>query len=546
MIERFISLTGDHSSLHANTTFSRRSMYREDVVHGMLPIIFVSALECCYAEGGRCSFYQISARFVKPIFVNDKLSMDVKVSEINRKENLFKLDFVIRKSEKETILTMGSFTVRYSDFEKNKAPLGEPEQPDRENRMVLDSLAEEDLEFEQISKGDEKSFRFLIREAHARSLYEIIKEGLLTDCKFDLASWLNSCDTANLLSACLFSTFVGMCLPGRNATFMDFRATFNKPIQRNKRYSLKGNVGFKSLSTDTLVENISIYDIKDRKDPCAVGKINTRVNKPPIKMPSIKSLKANDSDLRLKDKVVLITGSSRGIGETTAKLFSLYGAKVVINYFQGKEDAKRIVDEIVGNGGKAIAIQSDVSDRQQVKQMISAICKKYRTIHILVNNAVSNAHAVPFMDLTWEDIQRDIDIIVKGAFNCCQEVLPLMLENKGGKIINISTVSTDNPPPDQTKYVIAKSGIVGLTRSLAVEFAQYNIQVNMVAPSIVETDLTKHVSKIFLEDMKRTTPMKRNASPIDVAKTVIFLSSSLALFTTGQKIMVTGGNLPFL
>ncbi|HDZ76970.1 MAG TPA: SDR family oxidoreductase [Candidatus Omnitrophica bacterium] len=150
------------------------------------------------------------------------------------------------------------------------------------------------------------------------------------------------------------------------------------------------------------------------------------------------------------------------------------------------------------------------------------------------------------MELLWEDFQKEMNVTLKGAFNCCQEVIPLMLKNRGGKVINITTVATDNPPPNQAKYIVSKSALVGLTRSLAVEFASRNIQVNMVSPSITKTDLTKHVSKMYLDAAKNDTPMRRNASSVDVAKAVIFLASSLASFTTGQKIMVTGGTLPLL
>ncbi len=417
--------------------------------------------------------------------------------------------------------------------------------PDFDQHMVTEPLVEQDLQFEQISKGDEKSFQFLISENHAHLLYEILREGLLSDCQFDLSNWLANCNTSNLLSTLLFTTFVGMCIPGKHVTFMDFSATYHRPIRWHKKYLFAGKVGFKSQSTFTLVENISIYDPESKREVYATGKINAKVNEPPTRMPSIKFLKANGLDLQLRDKVVLITGASCGIGETTAKLFSLYGTKVVVNYFRGEEDANRIVDEIVSNGGNAIAIRADIADRQQVKQMVSTICKKYSSLHILVNNAVREFYPLPFMELTWDEFQKDIDVTVKGTFNCCQEVLPLMLENKAGKIINISTIVVDNPLPNQAKYVVSKSGLVGLTKSLAVEFAAYNIQVNMVEPSIVETDLTKYVPKMFLERMRSDTPMKRNATPIDVAKAVIFLFSSLASFTTGQKIMVTGGKSPF-
>jgi len=122
----------------------------------------------------------------------------------------------------------------------------------------------------------------------------------------------------------------------------------------------------------------------------------------------------------------------------------------------------------------------------------------------------------------------------------------LMMENKGGKIVNIGTIATDNPPANQAKYVVSKSALVGLTRSLAVEFAAHNIQINMVVPNFVETDLTKHIAKMFVEKIKNDTPMKRLALANDVAKAVVFLASSQASFTTGQRIMVTGGAAPFL
>jgi 3-oxoacyl-[acyl-carrier protein] reductase len=178
--------------------------------------------------------------------------------------------------------------------------------------------------------------------------------------------------------------------------------------------------------------------------------------------------------------------------------------------------------------------------------MMAAIQARYDTVHILVNNAVADAYPIPFMELTWDHLQRDLDVTLKGAFNCCQEVLPLMQRNGGGKIINLSSVFTDTPPPLQTKYVVSKSALTGLTRSLAVEFAPHHIQVNLVQASIVETDLSKHVPKIFLSGMKHDTPMKRHASTSDVAKAVVFLASALSSFTTGQRILVTGGNPPFL
>jgi 3-oxoacyl-[acyl-carrier protein] reductase len=264
-------------------------------------------------------------------------------------------------------------------------------------------------------------------------------------------------------------------------------------------------------------------------------------------MPTIQDLKmVSAADMGISGKVVLITGASRGIGETIAKLLSLHGARVIVNYHRGQDDAARIVQEIASEGGAAIAVQADVTRLEQVRKMVAEAKHRYGPINVLVNNAVKDFRPIPFLSLTWDEIQMDLDVVTKGAFHCCQEVIPQMLEVGGGKIINISSVAVDNPPPDHAKYVLAKSALVGLTRSLSIEFASKNIQVNLVVPNFIETDLVAHIPEGFRGKIARETPMQRLGSPIEVAQAVVFLASSLSSFTTGQKIMVTGGGAPYL
>lgn len=540
MVKKFIVLTGDRSSLHTDDKFARRSMYRQSIVHGMLPVLFISVSRFCHANGQAYSFEGISGRFIKPVFIDDRLSLETKISEAGKGGSPLEAEYILKKAGAGTVLATGSFKLRLNAEPKDG--FKHQDEGDQDSCMVTNPVAERDLLFENIVKGDEDSFRFMISGTHTHALHEIINEGLLSEKISDRSDRLKKCDAGNLLATSLFSTFVGMCMPGKYATFTDFNVEFHSPVRLNTEYLLKGKVGFKSISAASLLEDICIYDLTNERGTCAMGKINAKVNEVSLNGPSMIFLKDNESDLQLKDKVVLITGGSRGIGETTAKLFAVYGSKVIVNYVRGEEDANRVVDDIRKGGGEAFAVQADVSVREEVTRMVSIVCKKYGTVNVLVNNAVKDAHTIPFLELSWDEIQKDIDVTVRGAFNCCQEILPLMLKNRSGKIINISTISTDNPMPNQSKYVISKSGLVGLTRSLAVEFAPYNIQVNMVVPSIVETDLTKHVPKMFIDGMKNNTPMKRNATPVDVAKAIIFLASSLAQFTTGQKVMVTGGN----
>jgi len=349
----------------------------------------------------------------------------------------------------------------------------------------------------------------------------------------------------NLLAIALSSTFVGMRIPGKSATFLSVSAQWTQQIQCGKRYRLEGQVTHVSRATRIVKAALMISGEGD--DEVAMrGRSSALVNKSFQSMPTSAEMKMSAMDWGVKDKVVLVTGASRGIGETVAKLFGLFGSKVIVNFYRGKDDAERVVQDIVREGGDAIAIGADVTMPDDVERMVCQVRARYGGIHILVNNAVRDFRPSSFADLAWEDIQRDLDIIVKGVFHCCKAVIPGMVDQGGGKIINISTVAVDDPPPNQLKYVVAKSALQGLTRSLAVELAAKNIQVNAVAPSFVETDLVAHIQQSFRRKIAQETPMQRHASPVDVAYAVLFLASRYASYTTGQKIMVTGGRPPFL
>lgn len=541
MVQTFAELSGDYSSLHMNPDFGRKSMYRQNVVHGMLPVLFISALKYPLSKGREGVFSQINANFLKPVFVNDKLQLEVTGDSTDKNKACQAYDFTINQEHSKTVVTRGRFVISYVDSVKQQ-----PQKSSKVKKVQLLTvpLVEQEFSLENIDKGTQNSFKFQIEDASIKLLYQILREGLNKNSRSEIQV-KPLCNVNNLLAVSLASTFVGMCIPGRNATFMDFKIDFHDRLHLSRQYTFTGKVDFKSNSTSILKESMVIYDGKTDQT-MGKGNISVKVNEPPIQMPSINSLKNENMDLQLKNKVVLITGASRGLGETTAKLFALHGAKVILNYLSGKKDAERIVQEIKTFGAQAIAVKANVADQLQVKKMVKEAVKAFGSIDVLVNNAIRDAYPISFNELAWEDIQKDIDVTIKGAFNCCQAVLPLMVENQGGKIINMATIYTEYPPAGQTKYVLTKSAIVGLTRSLAVEYAAKNIQVNMVVPSIVETDLSKGVPKAYLEAMKSATPMKRLAQAADVARAIIYLSSAMSNFTTGQKIMVTGGSAPFL
>ena len=547
MLKGFAELTGDFSSLHVDKEFGRKTMYRKNTAHGMLPVSFISLFDFFRVNSHLFLLQNISANFLKPVFIGQELTLKGTILNFNFEDNNLSCSFTVHDKKSNSILTSGILCGRF----KKCAP---PSLPPLKNKksskkgMLISSLIEKKLEINQIDKNDKASFKFSISKDIRQKLYSILYDGIINGKGSFDPTRLETVQVNHHLANSLFSSFVGMCLPGRYATFTNFSCTFLQNIENNTIYELTGKVAFKSISTESLLLKITIQELRKSKNIslCAEGEINVKVNRPAIKMPSLLKLKKNEVDWGLKDKVILITGGSRGLGETMAKMFSLHGSKVVVNYFQGKNDAKNIIKEIKKNGGEGFAHQADVSQLDQVKKMVKRVCLVHDRIDVLVNNAVGNVTPIDFTELTWDEIQQDIDIILKGAFNCCKEIIPLMIKNGSGKIINMSTIFVDLPFPKQTKYILAKSGLVGLTRSLAYEFASKNIQVNMVQPSITQTDLTAHVSKMSMNAIANESPQQRNASPSDVAKAVIYLASSYSSYTTGQKIMVTGGRPPFL
>jgi 3-oxoacyl-[acyl-carrier protein] reductase len=278
----------------------------------------------------------------------------------------------------------------------------------------------------------------------------------------------------------------------------------------------------------------------------AAAAVSAAQLRPTTAMPSVGDLRAKALDAGLRDRVVLVTGASRGLGETIAKLFSLHGSRVVVNYGRSAEHAQRVAREIEEAGGRAMVAGADVADASQVAAMVERVVAQWGTVDVLVNNAAKDAAPAELPKTSWRDVEEAFGVVVGGAFNCCKAVIPLMLKSGGGKIVNVGSLATDNPAPNQLKYVIAKSALVGLTRSLAVDYASRNICVNLVSPSVVETDLVAHLPESFRAKLAQETPMRRNATPSDVAQAVVYLASRQSGFTTGQKLLVTGGAPPFL
>jgi len=246
--------------------------------------------------------------------------------------------------------------------------------------------------------------------------------------------------------------------------------------------------------------------------------------------------------MRLKDKIALVTGSSRGVGRSVALAFAKEGAKVVVNYSSSEKAAMEVVDKIKEMGSDAIAVKADVAKKQDVEALVNAGIEKFGRIDILVNNAGFTRPAL-LVNMTEEQWDAVVDIHMKGTFLCSQAVAKHMIEQKSGKIINVASVAGVVGTVGQVNYSAAKGGIISMTKSIARELARYNICCNVISLGVVETEMTEKIrtdeklKEIYLNRIL----LKRFAKPEDITPAFVFFASDDSNYITGQLLCVDGG-----
>lgn len=239
-------------------------------------------------------------------------------------------------------------------------------------------------------------------------------------------------------------------------------------------------------------------------------------------------------------KSALVTGASRGIGRSIALQLAEEGYNVAVNYAGNKDKAEAVVAEIKDKGVEAFAIQADVANPDEVKDMIQEVVKQFGSLDVLVNNAgITRDNLLMRMkEQEWDDV---INTNLKGVFNCIQKATRQMMKQRSGAIINLSSVVGAVGNPGQANYVATKAGVIGLTKTAARELASRNITVNAVAPGFIISDMTDALNDDLKDQMKSQIPLGRFGEDTDIANTVAFLASDKAKYITGQTIHVNGG-----
>jgi 3-oxoacyl-[acyl-carrier protein] reductase len=245
--------------------------------------------------------------------------------------------------------------------------------------------------------------------------------------------------------------------------------------------------------------------------------------------------------VRMYGQVAIVTGASRGIGKAIAEMFGREGAKIVVNYNTSDRQAQAVANRIVDHGGEAICAKADVSKSEEVKRMIETTVKTYGRIDVLVNNA-GVLITKDFFDINEDEWDKTIDVNLKGAYLCSKEVAPIMLKQKKGKIINISSNSGLYHPSAMrfVEYVTSKAGMNGLTKALALRLGPY-ITVNAICPGWIKTEMVAETDPELERKILEETALRRYGTPEEVAASALFLASSEADFITGELLIVAGG-----
>ena len=244
----------------------------------------------------------------------------------------------------------------------------------------------------------------------------------------------------------------------------------------------------------------------------------------------------------LANKIVLITGASRGIGKAIAEECVRQGATVAFTYLSSEEKARALEAELTANGGKAKGFRSDASNFDQAQQLVDDVVAEFGTVDVLVNNAGITRDTL-LMRMTEEQWDEVINTNLKSAFNLTKAVQKPMLKARSGSIINMSSVVGVKGNAGQSNYAASKAGLIGFTKSIAAELGSRNIRCNAIAPGFIETEMTDALNPEVVQGWRNGIPLKRGGQPIDVANATVFLASDMSAYITGQTLHVCGGML---
>jgi 3-oxoacyl-[acyl-carrier protein] reductase len=335
-----------------------------------------------------------------------------------------------------------------------------------------------------------------------------------------------------MLGASFISTIIGTKLPGDGALWYSQSIEFLLPVRVGDVITVKAEVVKKVERTNTIELTTDIINQNCQKVTTGYSKVKL--------VELIEPNNQIDKGVEIK-KTALIIGGTGGIGRAACLQLANDGFDIAIHFHSNKKLADEIKNEVIKIGVKGVIVSADITITSEVDEMIKTVIRKFGSISVVANCSTSVLPNIKFNDLEWKNIQEQIDINIKGTFNIMKFIIPFMEQKKYGKIINISTLYIENPKTELLHYITAKSALQGFTKALAFEIAPKGIRMNLISPGMTDTDLISNIPEKVKLVTAAQTPLRRIASPQDIAGAISFLASDKSDFITGETIRVNGG-----
>jgi len=384
-----------------------------------------------------------------------------------------------------------------------------------DNAKVIHTITEKDIEKFVDLTGDDN--RLHVDREYASK----------TDFKFPVVH--------GMLGASFISTLIGTKLPGDGALWFSQTLDFVRPVRIGDTISVEAEVISKNEKQKFIELKTDIYNQHKQIVTTGIAKIKI--------IEQIDFSENENINLKEIEKVVLILGATGGIGSETARKLADDGYNVIIHYHSNKIKAQELQKEIESKNRKSVVIQGDLLNQNSVRDMLNEVKRHFQIISAFVNASTIKLPAIKFKNLEWDEIQNHLDINIKSSFFVLKDILPMMEEIKYGKIVFISSQAIETPNSDWLHYITAKSALHGFAKALAFEYASKNININIVSPSMTDTELVADIPQKVKMLTEAKTPLKRLCKTIDIANAISFLLSENSNFITGETIRINGGQI---
>lgn len=390
--------------------------------------------------------------------------------------------------------------------------------------------------YQDINIGDKESLQHKITKEDIEKFVQLTGDDnrLHVDEKFAKTTAFKKPVVHGMLGASFISTVIGTKLPGDGALWFSQSLEFLLPVRIGDELTVVAEV-IKKNDKENIIE-LKTDIINQNRQIVTKGIAKVKIIEQQLEQELI--LETNTII-----KTALVIGGTGGIGEATCKLLSKDGYNVIIHCNKNREKAEEIKAEIEKNGRSAAIISGNILQQKSVEEIVVKALRCYGQIDILVNSAATIIPNIKFSNLVWSDYLQQLELNIKSTFELIKALAPGMIEKGYGKIINIGSFAAEKPNADWSHYITAKSALIGLTRSLAFELAPKGIRINMVTPSLINTELTADVPEKIKLLTAAQTPLRKLAVTVDVAGAISFLASEKSDFITGENIRINGGQI---